>query len=79
MHVTAIHHIHDPTGFQKAEAEENEMPPGFELLIRAATNDHTTGVCIWEGPSVEEVKKFVDSIVGPYSHNEYFEMTVNGL
>ena len=53
MYVTAIHHIHDPAGFQKAEALENEMPPGFELLIRGATNDHSMGISIWEGPSVE--------------------------
>jgi hypothetical protein len=34
MHVVAIHHIHDPAGFQKAEAEalKNGLPPGFELL-----------------------------------------------
>ena len=31
------------------------------------------------GPSVEEVKKFVDSFVGRYSKNEYFEMAVHGL
>ena len=30
------------------------------------------GICIWEGSSVEEVKKFVDSVAGPYSNNEYF-------
>ena len=28
---------------------------------------------------MEEVRKLVDSVVGPYSNNEYFEMTVQGL
>ena len=81
MHVTAIHHIHDPAGFQKAEAEalKNEPPPEFKLPIRGATNDHSPGICIWEGPSVEEVQKLVDSGVAFYSKNEYFEMTVHGL
>ena len=81
MYVVAIHHIHDPAGFQKAEAEalKNEPPPGFKLPIRGATNDHSLGICIWEGPSVEEVQKLVDSVVAPYSKNEYFEMTVHGL
>jgi hypothetical protein len=27
----------------------------------------------------DQVKKLVDSFVGPYSNNEYFEMTVHGL
>ena len=29
------------------------MPPGFELLLRGATNDHSMGISIWEGPSVD--------------------------
>ena len=29
--------------------------------------------------SVEEVEQFVDSVVAPYSKNEYFEMTMHGL
>jgi len=28
---------------------------------------------------VEAVRELVDSVVGPYSKNEYFEMTVQGL
>ncbi len=81
MHVVAIHHVHDPAGFQKAEAEalKNELPQEFKLPIHCATNDHSLGICVWEGPSVEEVRNLVDSIVGPYSNNEYFEMTVHGL
>ena len=81
MYVTAIHHIHDPAGFQKAEAEalKKGLPSGFKLPIHAATNDHSTGICIWEGPSVEAVQELVESVVGPYSKNEYFEMTVDGL
>jgi hypothetical protein len=41
-------------------------------LIRAATSDRSMGICLWEGPSVEEVKKFVDSVAGLYSNSEYF-------
>jgi hypothetical protein len=36
------------------------------------------GICIGKA-SVKEVRKLVDSFVGPYSNNEYFEMTVHGL
>jgi hypothetical protein len=81
MYVTAIHHIHDPAGFQKAEAEATKkgIPPEFKLPIYGATNDHSMGICIWEGPSVKAVQQFVDSVVGPYSKNEYFEMTMHGM
>jgi hypothetical protein len=54
------------------------IPSEFKLPIYAS-NDPSKGICIWEGPSVEEVQKLVDSFVGPYSKNEYFEMTVHGL
>ena len=79
MHVIAIHHIHDPARFQKAADESNELPPDLKLPIHAATSDHSKAICIWEGPSVEAVRNRVESVVGPYSKNEYFEMTVHGL
>jgi hypothetical protein len=81
MYVTAIHHIHDAAGFQKAEAQAGEkgLPPELKLPIHRATKDHSKGICIWEGPSVKAVQEFVDSVVGPYSKNEYFEMNMHGM
>jgi hypothetical protein len=81
MHVIAIHTIHDPSGFKKAEAEavKKGLPPEFKLPIQGATNDHSKGICVWEGPSVKAVQELVDSVVGPYSKNEYFEMTMRGM
>jgi hypothetical protein len=49
------------------------------LPIRAATNDHELGVCIWEGASVEAAREVVEGAVGPWANNEYFEMHVDGL
>jgi hypothetical protein len=81
MYVTAIHRVSDPAGFTKAEDEAVAagLPDGFSLPIHAATHDHGVGVCIWEGPSVEAVRELVESVLGPFSQNEYFEMTVDGL
>ena len=81
MYVTAIHRISDPAGFTNAEDEAIAagLPDGFSLPIHAATQDHEVGVCIWEGPSVEAVRELVESVVGPFSQNEYFEMSVDGL
>jgi hypothetical protein len=80
MHVVAIHHIHDPAGFQKAGAQalKNE-PPEFKLPIRVGINDHSIGIVSGRDPSVGEIGKLADSVVGPYSNNEYFEMTVRGV
>jgi hypothetical protein len=81
MFVSVIHHINDPEGFQAAEAKALEagLPAGVALPVHAATRDHQLGICIWEGESVAAVRDVVEGAVGPYSKNEYFEMTVDGL
>lgn len=81
MFVTVLHHIHDPEGFEAAEqkALEAGLPPGVALPIHAATADHSFGVCIWEGESLEAVRELVEGVVGASANNEYFEMSVDGL
>ena len=81
MHVGVIHRISDPQGFEAPEqrALEAGLPEGFSLPIHAATPDHTTAICVRQGESVEAVKELVESVVGDYGENEYFEMEVDGL
>ena len=81
MFVTVIHRIHDPEGFQKAEAAALEagLPSGVALPIHAASRDHRLGICIWEGESLEAVRAVVEGAVGLWADNEYSEMEVDGL
>jgi hypothetical protein len=81
MFVTVIHRIHDPKGFEAAEAKALEagLPSHVALPIHAATNNHELGICIWEGESVDAVREVVESAVGPWANNEYYEMHVDGL
>jgi hypothetical protein len=81
MFVTVIHRIHDPEGCQAAEAKALEagLPSSVALPIHAATSDHTLGICIWEGESVGAVREVVESAVGPWANNEYYQMHVEGL
>ncbi len=76
MHVGVIHRISNPAAFEEAEkkALDAGLPEGFELPVRAETPDHTTAPCIWDDPSIEAVRDVVDSVVGEYSQNEYFEV-----
>jgi len=80
MHVGVIHRISDPQAFEQAEqkALEAGLPEGFRLPVHAATRDHSTAICIWEGPSVDAVRDLVESVVGEYSENEYLEMQLEG-
>ena len=79
MHVGVIHRISDPEAFQEAEqkALEAGLPDDFRLPVHAATRDHTTAICIWQGPSVDAVRDLVESVVGQYSENEYYEMELD--
>ena len=81
MFVTVIHRIHDPKGFQEAEAKALEagLPDGVALPIHAASRDHRLGICIWEGESLEAVRAVVEGAVGLWADNEYSEMEVDGL
>ena len=53
MHVSVMHRISDAEGFDNAEQEALEagLPDDFRLPVHAATRDHTTAICIWQGPS----------------------------
>jgi hypothetical protein len=79
MHVGVIHRISDPQGFKDAEAKALEagLPEGFKLPVHAETPDHTTALCVWEGPSVDAVRDLVEAVVGPFSTNEYYEMELD--
>jgi hypothetical protein len=79
MHVGVIHRISDPQAFQQAEqnAIEAGLPDGFDLPVHAETPDHSTAICIWQGPSVDAVRDLVESVVGEYSQNEYHEMKLD--
>ncbi|MDQ3894340.1 MAG: hypothetical protein M3292_06710 [Actinomycetota bacterium] len=76
MYVGVIHRISDPEAFEQAEekALESGLPGGIRLPVSASTPDHRTAICIWEGPSVDAVRDLVESVVGPYSRNEYHEV-----
>ncbi len=81
MFVTVIHRIHDPLGFEEAEAKAlaGGLPPGVALPVHASSRDNRLGICIWEGESVAAVRAVVEGAVGPYADNEYCEMKVDGL
>ena len=76
MHVGVIHRISNPAAFQQAEQQALDagLPEGFRLPVHAETPDHTTALCVWDGPSVDAVRDLVESVVSEYSRNEYFEV-----
>ncbi len=52
-----------------------EFPGGIALHSTFAHADGTKAVCLWQAASVDEVQDLVDSAVGQFSRNEYFEVS----
>ena len=71
MYVVVEHTVHDPEAFGAATASAG-IPPHLTLHHSLPTADGTQAVCLWEGPSVEEVRAFVEGGVGHLSDNVYF-------
>ena len=63
----------------EAKALEAGLPSHLALPVHAATNDHTLGICIWEGESVEAVSDAVEGLVRAFSKNEFHEMQIDGI
>lgn len=50
------------------------MPPTIKLHHTFPSMDGTRAVCVWEADSIDRVRDFVESAVGQFSRNEYFEV-----
>lgn len=79
MYITAIHQITDPEKFRQAvrvaTPPVSEFPTGIVLHSTFANVNDTKAVCLWQADTVEEVRDLVDSAVGQFSRNEYFEVS----
>lgn len=69
----AIHHeIHDQGLFKE---KVNQMAPPPESLRRHqffTATDLTRAACLWEAPSVEELRDYIDPSLLPASTQTYF-------
>lgn len=86
MHIGIHHIINDAQKWEQgtqsvmSKVKGGTLPAGVKpVLFIPATNKKTT-FCVWEGDSVDAVKKFVESETGTAARNEYFEVdTKNSL
>jgi hypothetical protein len=75
MYVLIEHRISDPDSFfSTAESALSQMPPTIRLHHSFPTTDGTRAFCVWEAQTIAEVRDFVESAVGQFSRNEYFEV-----
>ena len=75
MYVLIEHHISDPDSFfTTAESALSQTPPTIKLHHTFPTTDGTRAICVWEADTIDEVRDFIESAVGRFSRNEYFEV-----
>lgn len=73
MYVLVQHMISRPADFW-GPADRVGFPIGLQLHHTFANEDGTRAVCLWEGDSVESVRRFLERTVGHVSKNEYFQV-----
>ena len=71
MYVIVEHTVNDPETFGEI-TQSAEIPLDLTLHHSLPKSDGTQAVCLWEGPSVDAVRDFVEAGVGHVSDNVYF-------
>jgi len=75
MFVSVIHRIIDfDAFFAAASVIIDKIPEDLRLPQYTTATDHLTAVCLWEAPSADRVKEFLEPLIGKYSSNEYSEV-----
>ena len=76
MHVAAIHRISDPDKFFAVAQEAlAALPEGMKVDQMLPSVDGSSALCLWQAPSVDAVRDFVDERSGGLAVNEFFEVS----
>jgi hypothetical protein len=76
MFVSVIHRISDPVRFFDM-ARSAKLPDDLRLPQSISNADRATTVCLWEAPSVERVREFLEPLTAGICKNEYSEVDVS--
>ena len=77
MYVVVHHHIKDPgAAWPRGERllRGAGAPNGVRGLQFYPSTDGSTITCLWETPSVEAIRQYVDSTLGDSSENRCYEV-----
>ncbi len=75
MFVTVIHRISNPDQFESAAKSATEVIPSHLKLHQYLTAaDRKTATCLWEARLADDVKEFLEPVIGHVSHNEYIPL-----
>jgi hypothetical protein len=73
MFVVVQHDIMNAdTFFGAAESVVSSAPEGLKTVQFFPSNDQKKAVCLWEAPSVDSVKDYLEAKIGSSSKNTYY-------
>jgi hypothetical protein len=58
--------------FGAAESVVGSTPEGLKTVQFFPSNDQKRAVCLWEAPSVDSVKNYLEAKIGSSSRNTYY-------
>jgi hypothetical protein len=81
MYVATLHSIDDPELWAKklVEFEELEMPGGTTNPISYIGSATDYAFCLYDAPSVDHLKSWLDDFMGSAAHQMYFEVDPNAF
>jgi hypothetical protein len=77
MFIVLQHRITNPqTAFARGQnlLDGNGAPQGTHVLQFYPSRDKNSVFCLWESNSVDELRKYADTVMGDSSENSYFEV-----
>lgn len=73
MFVSVVHHISDPDGFVDMMRKAS-IPDGMHVAQFVAGADGSVAICLWEAPSVQAVRDYLEPATAGVCNNEYAEV-----
>lgn len=79
MLIGVTHTVTDPAKFfPLAKETVDNLPAGLTVRQVLPAADGTRAHCLWEAPSVDDVRNLIDPATVGISVNEYFEVDAGG-
>lgn len=78
MLIESTHTISDEQALRSALAGQAGPPQGVKLRATLLRRDRSHLTCVWEAPSVDAVRNYVEGKIGKLSKSNYYELDESG-
>jgi hypothetical protein len=72
MFIAIEHEIHDAARFQRCAEQVFPLPEDLHVHQFLPANDLSRAACLYEAPSVERLRNYLDPALGDASTQHYF-------